>query len=49
MPAEDEVIAGIEDIRHNVMGLKCPGPIIESLLVVVDVGFDNIEAREDYV
>ena len=47
--AEDEVIAGVEDIRHNVMGLKCPGPVIESFLVVVDVGFDNIEARENYV
>ena len=47
--AEDEVIAGVEDIRHDVMGLKSPGLVTEFLLMIVDVGFDNIKARKDNV
>ena len=47
--AEDEVIAGVQDIRHDVMRLKSPGLVTESLLVIVDVGTDNVKAREDNV
>ena len=47
--AEDEVIAGVEDIRHDVMGLKSPGLVTELLLMIVDVGSDNIKARKDNV
>ena len=47
--AEDEVIAGVEDIRHDVMRLKSPGLVTEFLPVIVDVGTDNIKAREDNV
>ena len=47
--AEDEVIAGVEDIRHDVMGLKSPGLVTKHLLMIVDVGSDNIKARKDNV
>ena len=42
--AEDEVIAGVEDIRHDVMSLKSPGLVTEFLPMIVDVGADNIKA-----
>ena len=47
--AEDEVIAGVEDICHDVMGLKSPGLVTKLLLMIVDVGSDNIKARKDNV
>ena len=47
--AEDKVIAGVEDIRHDVMGLKSPGLVTELLLMIVDVGSDNIKARKNNV
>lgn len=47
--AEDEVIAGVQDIRHYVMRLKSPGLVTESLLVIDDVGTDNVKARENNV
>ena len=47
--AEDKVIAGVEDIRHDVMGLKSPGLVTELLFMIVDVGSDNIKARKNNV
>ena len=47
--AEDEVIAGVENIRHDVVRLKSPGLVTKFPLVVFDVGTDNIKAREDNV
>ena len=43
---EDKVIAGVEYICHDVMGLKSPGLVTELLLMIVDVGSDNIKERQ---
>ena len=47
--AENEVIAAVENIRHDVMGLKSPGLVREILLMIVDVGSDNIKTCKDNV
>ena len=49
MTADDEVVGGLDLICHNVVNLKPPVSVAESLPVVVDIRLHDVKTSERHV
>ena len=49
VPADDQVVGGLDLISHNVVNLKPPVSVAESLSVVVDIRLHDVKTSERHV